>query len=56
MNTVGEPDEGKLHVRIDEGRLARQPRRTSRLLYKAFGVALGDGAPGGWRHSVEPGS
>jgi hypothetical protein len=24
MNTVGEPDEGKPHVRFDEGRLARR--------------------------------
>jgi hypothetical protein len=23
VNTVGEPDEGKLHVRFDEGRLGR---------------------------------
>lgn len=23
VNTVGEPDEGKLHVRFDEGRLVR---------------------------------
>src|SRR5439155_14439172 len=33
VNTVGEPDEGELHVRFDEGRLARRARRTSRLLY-----------------------
>jgi len=30
MNTVGEPDEGKLHVRFDEGRLVG----ASRLLYR----------------------
>jgi len=36
MNIVGEPDEGKLHVRIDEGRLARQSSWTSRLLYNGF--------------------
>jgi len=34
MNTAGEPDEGKPHVRFDEGRPARRLRRTSRLLYQ----------------------
>ena len=39
VNTVGEPDEGKPHVRFDEGRLARIDAQqsdkiwTSRLLY-----------------------
>src|SRR5438874_11258319 len=33
VNTVGEPDEGKLHVRFDEGRLARH--RTEPVAYSA---------------------
>src|SRR5450756_2526138 len=32
VNIVGEPDEGKPHVRFDEGRLVRLKGRTSRLL------------------------
>jgi hypothetical protein len=31
MNTVGEPDEGKPHVRFDEGRLARSELRLGDL-------------------------
>jgi len=32
MNTVGEPDEGKPHVRFDEGRLGRLPLNQSPTL------------------------
>ena len=40
MNTVGEPDEGKPHVRFDEGRLGRLPLNQSPTLQLQLRLGL----------------